>query len=883
MRPLSTARWNPASALRATLAPLALAALTVAALAAAGRAAERVTVPARGVRPAVTVARRPAGASAGATATAARPAAPAEAQASPWTNLGPFNLNGRVHCATSRILEVPIVDVGSDGNGYWRGYALMEAGWDARGQQFGTGVLQLTNNLVFPEGGGYFERRLFEGVDGQLRTTDDDGITTAPVTQILAPGHQAVPGRCRIASSDRWSNVVYLLARVYDTGAGDTAYVFEQSFDSGSSFYEVREFFANSADFWISRNNDGQMVLAYDDADHVVTVSVGNEDGWTWSDLPSGPDTQTASQYGPIAITGQSAGALSRVWVDYGDSLWSTQDGGVSWTGVAPSFVPGGPRGLCASITVPDLLLWTDSQGSRHFSRTYWSADGGVTAHEFIQPEVPDDPSTMSDHGTNIDVRRWVFASTPSFLTRTADGAVTEHQARTVVADGARPADADAIEERFYISSGRGLFMFTPGDTVAPRVGGYGMVNLEVEDLATQSRGDGLDMYIATRDFGLLGSYAIGPSAIDASIGVWSSGGNDISDLATRYGPDPADLTYFAQFNDNMLLIGGGGPFNAVYAPGGYTFAHHRMLVADPDDDAACYWGSDLVYHIVYDVFSETFDIQPAVTDEATLHGGAAGYGIAPSDHARRYFAARDGALFYSTDGGSGWTLAAGTAPGVMDADELDRVKFVIHPDDPLEAWCIGASVVHTTDGGAHWTEAITGLPPGDPRAFDGSYDGTPLNHLYLAAASGAYRWNGIAWVPLWDATVPAVQFRAVEARPYQGVMRYGTWGAGVWDFATGIALDAGPAPTVVALALAPRRNPARGAVALDFALPRAGHVTLEVLDLAGRRVATLVDGLRPAGSGAATFDPSGGAAGVYFARLRTEQGARTAKLVVTR
>ena len=208
-----------------------------------------------------------------------------------------------------------------------------------------------------------------------------------------------------------------------------------------------------------------------------------------------------------------------------------------------------------------------------------------------------------------------------------------------------------------------------------------------------------------------------------------------------------------------------------------------------------------------------------------------------------------------------------------------------MNPTHPLEAWCIGGGVVHTIDGGAHWTAAVTGLPVGNPRAFAAAYDGLPAGGLYLAAAAGPYRWTGSGWTALADATVPAVQFRGVEALPYRGLMRFATWGAGLWDYSTGSTLAVpGPgAGATLALALAPRRNPVSGATSMDYALPAAGRVTLEVLDVAGRRVATLVDGTRPAGPATAEFDASRLNAGVYFARLRSAAGERSARIVVVR
>ncbi len=67
--------------------------------------------------------------------------------------------------------------------------------------------------------------------------------------------------------------------------------------------------------------------------------------------------------------------------------------------------------------------------------------------------------------------------------------------------------------------------------------------------------------------------------------------------------------------------------------------------------------------------------------------------------------------------------------------------------------------------------------------------------------------------------------------------------------------------------------NPVRGAAALRFGLVRAGRVTLALYDAGGRRVRTLVEGDRPAGTYAATWDgrdDAGGATppGLYFARF---------------
>jgi hypothetical protein len=90
-------------------------------------------------------------------------------------------------------------------------------------------------------------------------------------------------------------------------------------------------------------------------------------------------------------------------------------------------------------------------------------------------------------------------------------------------------------------------------------------------------------------------------------------------------------------------------------------------------------------------------------------------------------------------------------------------------------------------------------------------------------------------------------------------------------------AVDPQPARADRALWASP--NPSSGAQRVHFRMPHDGHVRLEVFDLAGRRVATLVDGARTAGDHEVAWAgrDAGGhvvSAGVYLARL-TVDGAR--------
>ncbi len=98
------------------------------------------------------------------------------------------------------------------------------------------------------------------------------------------------------------------------------------------------------------------------------------------------------------------------------------------------------------------------------------------------------------------------------------------------------------------------------------------------------------------------------------------------------------------------------------------------------------------------------------------------------------------------------------------------------------------------------------------------------------------------------------------------------------------VAVDAA-SPARLALA-APYPDPARTEARLGFALPAAGAVRLEVLDVTGRRVRMLADGRYAAGRYALAWDlrdDTGRAVspGLYLLRLAGEPGALARRLVV--
>ena len=100
-----------------------------------------------------------------------------------------------------------------------------------------------------------------------------------------------------------------------------------------------------------------------------------------------------------------------------------------------------------------------------------------------------------------------------------------------------------------------------------------------------------------------------------------------------------------------------------------------------------------------------------------------------------------------------------------------------------------------------------------------------------------------------------------------------------------------GVAPSVAQpprLAMSASPQPSRGTVAIAFATPTAGEISLAVHDLAGRRIRTLALGWRAAGDHLERWDGRDDlgravAPGLYWAKLIAPAGNLTATIVRTR
>jgi len=169
----------------------------------------------------------------------------------------------------------------------------------------------------------------------------------------------------------------------------------------------------------------------------------------------------------------------------------------------------------------------------------------------------------------------------------------------------------------------------------------------------------------------------------------------------------------------------------------------------------------------------------------------------------------------------------------------------------------------------------VAGTTPAWSSTLGSGYGHLAANYTTLTGmlAATPYSWRIRARFK--DVYFPTSRWASPVA---SGVREYDLRSGGTW-----VDVADGPAPVALRLSEA-RPNPARGAASVEFALPLAGHVTLDVVDVQGRHVRTLVDGDRPPGSYHASWDGRDGEgrsvpAGVYFVRLQAA-GERASRKV---
>lgn len=168
---------------------------------------------------------------------------------------------------------------------------------------------------------------------------------------------------------------------------------------------------------------------------------------------------------------------------------------------------------------------------------------------------------------------------------------------------------------------------------------------------------------------------------------------------------------------------------------------------------------------------------------------------------------------------------------------------------------------------------------------YEGDAAGTIVLHSHDPSAVGEGL-GGQITVELADHGFEGRHYFRAHCRTDRGDDEFRAYTNPIWVYFDPASVAGGDEAARLALALA--ENPFAGQVLVNFELPRAGRVKLEVFDLAGRRVTVLHDSVLPRGSGTVTWSGENDlgrqvSPGVYFFRLTQDGRSTSSKGVLLR
>ncbi len=223
---------------------------------------------------------------------------------------------------------------------------------------------------------------------------------------------------------------------------------------------------------------------------------------------------------------------------------------------------------------------------------------------------------------------------------------------------------------------------------------------------------------------------------------------------------------------------------NASFPPPPYLWL--PPVVADPEDATRFFFLGRYLYRYTRTTSSTWEWAQYSQQDFAAFGGNyLSALAFAPSAPQRVYATTDSGKLAHSSDHALTWTLATDPGPG---SHYFYGNTIAVHPHDPNEAVVGGsgyggAGVRRTMDGGQSWQLLVDGLP--DTMVYGLCYAPDDSGDLYAATEIGAFHWvrQSGAWENIMDVYAPNTTYWCIEAVDATDVVRFGTYGRGIWDY----------------------------------------------------------------------------------------------------
>lgn len=270
---------------------------------------------------------------------------------------------------------------------------------------------------------------------------------------------------------------------------------------------------------------------------------------------------------------------------------------------------------------------------------------------------------------------------------------------------------------------------------------------------------------------------------ISGDYGNLTAASHDMTDVFAIYPtipPNPGLLVLF-----EPRAAGGASSLVLADQPPMAKAGFYAASAADPDDPATVYVAGDSIWKLRHRGGNDFSQERLPQNFSGSGSDYVASLAIAPADHSYWYAATFLGQLWYSRDRGATWTQSdtTRTAPPFTTTSSL-----LVATDDPFTCFAGGSGygsppVLVTRDGGATWSPLANGMP--STLVWSLAFDNPTSQTLYAATEAGPFVFEAAAgaWRNLLGGGAPVGRYYSVEGVPAAGVVRFGTFARGIWDY----------------------------------------------------------------------------------------------------
>ncbi len=647
-------------------------------------------------------------------------APPPPPDAPDWTERGSLNQAGRMHAAAHSPDHATLYG-GSALGGVWR-RDLAGGDWTPIGDNLYGGAHWLAVNSG-PDGAPDI---VLAATDwGQVRVTRDDGASWQQ-----PDGLGSLDEIRRVLTLSDGSEAVLAVVR-----AGGT-HRLVRSTDGLASFEDRGALGSFAGDVWAPRTGDGTLYLLTE-----AGVQTSADGGETWvvqGPLPAGDWTR-----GEMA--GSEAGG-PRLWAvlsaDGARVLVRSDDGGATWDTALDS-VDDYWGALNASIADADRFAW-----------------GGVEVHR------------TTDGG---DSWRLVNAWGDYY------GDVENKLHADIMGIDVFPG-ADG-EELWYIATDGGLYRSTDRLSTVKNLSLTGLRVSQYYDVHT-SAVDSDHVIAGAQDQG----WQVTTGMDQDSSGILAFDQIISGDYGHLTSGDGSHEVVFGVYPGFILVQYGETDPQLGYLdfPEGESQAWLPPLVADPEaPDNFFFCATRLWYFRADDTgggWEEWSDQDFGAADGEYLSA----FALSPVSPDRAFAATNYGRLFWSTDRGRTWTRADDDGPYAHYFYGSALLPSRLDPDVVMVGGSGygGPAVYRSEDGGRTWAPWADGLPDTTAYALVEAPDRS--GRVLAGTHTAAYRRDpgDDAWRDITGAEAPVTLYWSAEALPDANIVRFGTYGRGIWDYA---------------------------------------------------------------------------------------------------